>query len=282
MLPPRAYARTHSIGGRRMKTRGRGAFLRRRGCARIARRICVDALVVLTIAGLIALGLSPEAPRAHGDTLVASDGFNRTETGGWGSANTGGPWTVLDAAPSWSVTPTAGGTVNAAANAGNRAILGSVTVRDVDLLSQIVLPRCGSNCDAFVVGRYNTNTYYRVGAVQGSRTQVFLRAQRSDGTFLGGDLNTAIPAAEGVVLWMRVQFQGNTPTIIRARVWKDGTPEPSTRLLNTTHQHHHTQHHHHHHDPTEPGRDRRQRYVPTHRDERVGQRRPGRMVDRRR
>jgi len=219
-----------------METRGRGAFLRRRGCARIARRISVDALVVLTIAGLIALGLSPEAPRAHGDTVVASDGFNRTETGGWGSANTGGPWTVLDAASSWSVTPTAGGTVNAAANAGNRAILGSVTVRDVDLLSQIVLPRCGSNCDAFVLGRYNTNTntYYRVGAVQGSRTQVFLRTQRSDGTFLGGDLNTAIPAAEGVVLWMRVQFQGANPTIIRARVWKDGTPEPSTWLLNTT------------------------------------------------
>ena len=51
-------------------------------------------------------------------------------------------------------------------------MLGSVAVQDVDLLAKIVLPRCtgnGTNCDAYVIGRYSggsTPSYYRIGAVQ--------------------------------------------------------------------------------------------------------------------
>jgi hypothetical protein len=63
---------------------------------------------------------------------------------------------------------------------------------------------------------------------------VFLRAHRNDGTSISADLNTGIPASDGVVLRERVQFLGANPTTIRARVWLDGTPEPSTWLLDTT------------------------------------------------
>ena len=102
-----------------------------------------------------------------------------------------------------------------------------------------MLPRCGSgDCGAYVMGRYTptyNSTYYRVGAVQGQgRSTVFLRAHRNDGTSISADLNTGIPASDGVVLRERVQFLGANPTTIRARVWLDGTPEPSTWLLDTT------------------------------------------------
>jgi hypothetical protein len=89
-----------------------------------------------------------------------------------------------------------------------------------------------------VLGRYSAGSspsYYRVGAVQGNgRAHVFLRTQRSDGASLGSDLDTGVTAVDGVVLWQRVQFQGVNPTTIRARVWLDGTPEPSSWLLNIT------------------------------------------------
>src|SRR5271157_2002401 len=108
------------------------------------------------------------------------------------------------------------------------------------MLAKIVLLRCsgsGTNCDAYVIGRYtggSTPTYYRVGAIQGqSHSTVFLRTQRSDGTYLSSDLNIGIAAAVGVVLWLHVQFQGVNPTAVRARAWLDGTTEPSTWLLNT-------------------------------------------------
>jgi streptogramin lyase len=177
------------------------------------------------------------APAAN--AVVAADGFNRTVSGGWGTADVGGPWTVIDTPGSWSVAPGAG-SVTVAANSQRRAVLAGVAVQNVDLLAEIVLPLCtsGTTCNGYVLGRYtggSSPSYYRVGPVQGQgRSTVYLRAQRSDGANLAGDLNTGIPAAAGVVVWVRVEFQGVTPTTIRARVWPAGAAEPSTWLLNTT------------------------------------------------
>ena len=171
--------------------------------------------------------------RAAG-TVIASDSFNRTVSGGWGNADVGGPWTVLDTPSSWSVSPGAG-SINVPATAQRRALLGGVSVQDVDLLAKITLPRCttaGKDCDAFLLGRASGGsnpTYYRVGVVQGSGSgDMFLRAQRSDGTNLSGDVDTGVPAADGAQVMLRVEFQGVNPTGIRARAWPAGTTEPST------------------------------------------------------
>jgi hypothetical protein len=171
---------------------------------------------------------------------AAADSFQRTTTSGWGSADTGGWWTVVGSPWSWSVSPGAGSTT-VGANSEERAYLSSFTIQDVDIVEKVVLPRCsgsGTNCDAFVMGRYSpahSPTYYRVGLVQGAcRANIFLRTQRSDGTTLGSDLNTGLPAANGAVVWLHVEFQGVNPTALRARAWLDGTSEPSTWLLNTT------------------------------------------------
>ena len=201
--------------------------------------------LVATIAGmsllLVVLYGGRSSPALAGTSaVIASDGFNRTVSSGWGTADLGGSWTVLDTPANWSVAP-GEGSISVAATAQDRGVLGNVAVQDVDLLAKIVLPRCtgsGTNCDAFVIGRYtggSTPSYYRVGPVQGQgRGAVYLRAQRSDGTNLGSDLNTGIAAADGVVLWVRVEFQGVNPTTIRGRAWLDGTTEPSTWLLNAT------------------------------------------------
>lgn len=184
-------------------------------------------------------GIYSAAP-TRANNVIASDSFNRTVSNGWGTADLGGSWTVLNTPANWSVAPGAG-SIRVTTNSQGSGVLGSVTVQDVDLLAKIVLPRCsgsGTNCDAYVLGRYtggSTPSYYRVGAIQGQgHSTVFLRAKRSDGANLSSDLNTGITAADGVVLWVRVEFQGVNPTNIRARVWQDGTTEPSIWLLNTT------------------------------------------------
>jgi streptogramin lyase len=196
--------------------------------------------ISVTTPGGTATSSSSFTVASPGNALVAADSFNRTVSGGWGAADVGGPWTLIDTPGSWSVAPGAG-SVGVAATAQARAVLGGVAVQNVDLLAEIVLPLCtgsGSNCDGYVLGRYtggSSPSYYRVGAVQGQgRSTVYLRGQRSDGSNLAGDLNTGIPAAGGVMLWVRVQFQGVSPTTIRARIWPAGAAEPSTWLLNTT------------------------------------------------
>src|SRR5436309_15761743 len=87
---------------------------------------------------------------ATGPVTVASDSFNRTVSGGWGAADVGGSWTVLDTAANWSVTPGIG-SISVPASAQQRAVLGSVSVQNVDLLAKVVLPRCtgsATNCIA--------------------------------------------------------------------------------------------------------------------------------------
>src|SRR5690348_14906569 len=85
---------------------------------------------------------------ATGPVTVASDSFNRTVSGGWGTADVGGSWTVLDTAANWSVTPGIG-SISVPATGQQRAVLSSVSVQNVNLLAKIVLPRCtggGANC----------------------------------------------------------------------------------------------------------------------------------------
>ena len=197
----------------------------------------VSVVGLLLVAPALALFLGGEARAAN--TVIASDSFNRTVSGGWGSADTGGPWTVLDSAASWSVAPGTG-SIAVTATGQRRAVLGSVSAQDVDLLAKLTLPRCtgtGHLCDAFLLGRVSAGsnpTYYRVGVVQGTGSDILLRAQRSDGTNVGSDLDTGIPAADGTQVMLRVEFQGINPTVIRARAWTAGTTEPSSWLLNTT------------------------------------------------
>jgi hypothetical protein len=188
---------------------------------------------------VLSRGMYSASP-VRANNVIASDSFNRTVSKGWGTADLGGSWTVLDHPANWSVAPGVG-SINAAAKTQNRGVLSSVAVQDVDLLAKIVLPRCtgsNTNCDACVIGRYTGGskpTYYQVGAIQGQgQSTVLLRAQRSNGSKLSSDLDTGITATNGIVLWVRAEFRGVNPTNISARIWQDGTTEPSTWLLNTS------------------------------------------------
>jgi hypothetical protein len=171
---------------------------------------------------------------------VACDSFFRYASSGWGAADTGGAWNLVGAPANWSVAPNAG-TVIVGPSGQERADLAATAIQDAEILSKVVLPRSsqGNNDVAYVLGRYvagSTDTYYRVGVGQGAGTSTMLiRGQRSDGTYLAGDVDTRIPAASGAVVWLRVQFQGVKPTAIRARAWLDGTPEPiAAWMLDTT------------------------------------------------
>src|SRR5258708_37169428 len=60
---------------------------------------------------------------------AAADSFQRTVTSGWGSADTGGWWTVVGSPWNWSVSPGAGSTA-VGANSDERAERASFTVRE--------------------------------------------------------------------------------------------------------------------------------------------------------
>jgi hypothetical protein len=195
--------------------------------------------VIAKNAGGTAEGLDAEFTTASASANPARDSFNRTDASGWGRAETGGWWTVVGSPWNWSVSPGAGN-VTLGAGGQELAYLSSFKVQDTSILEKVVLPRCSgsTNCAAFVMGRYSpaySPTYYRVGVVQGAgRSHIFLRAQRNEGTNLGSDVDTGVPASEGATIYLRVEFAGVNPTAIRARAWPAGTPEPTTWPLNVT------------------------------------------------
>src|SRR5947209_6356541 len=198
-----------------------------------------SSIAVLAMVSVLVAFAPPATPGASAGTTTASDSFNRTVSNGWGTADVGGPWTILDTASNWSVSPGAG-SITVASNGQERGYLGSVTTQDVEMVAKVVLPKSSqnNNCVFYLLGRYtagSTPTYYRVGVGQGAgKSTVILRAQRNDNTWIGSDTDTGIPASDGLVLWLHVQVQGTNPTAIRARAWVDGTTEPSLWTLDTT------------------------------------------------
>src|ERR1700676_5497070 len=82
---------------------------------------CMGLLLIVLIGGMFSF------THAATSNVVGSDNFNRTVASGWGSASTGGWWTVVGSPWAWSVAPGAGSTT-VGANSEERAYLSSFTV----------------------------------------------------------------------------------------------------------------------------------------------------------
>ena len=174
------------------------------------------------------------------DPAYAKDAFGRTTANGWGSADLGGAWTVSGTASRWSV-GNGVGSVNLTAGNGGTANLPSVSKTDTEVaatLSTSKVATGGGQYLSVIARQFSTNNDYR------SKLQV-----RSDGTVtvvltkMVAGAETALSSTvvlPGVTvaandkLRVRTQAVGTSPTTLRAKVWKDGTPEPSAWTVTAT------------------------------------------------
>ena len=174
---------------------------------------------------------------------LASDDFSRSVTGGWGSADLGGAWTVSPAART-SVGSGVGNLVSTAAGNTTSAYLQSVSSTDADVQTQLQLsavPVGGTNgvylsvIPRRVVGSGDYRAKIRVqptGAVR-----ISLARTAADGTeaSIAAEVTAAgLTYQTGDTLDVRVQATGTSPTTVRAKVWKHGTSEPSTWQVSAT------------------------------------------------
>ena len=173
---------------------------------------------------------------------IASDGFVRSVSNGWGSADVGGAWTVASTASNYAVS---GGsaTMTVPTSGSNRsAVLGSVAVTDVDQTveaSLSALPSAGSNY-VYVIGRQvAANTDYRArvrlqsdGSV---RLQFVRRAGSTTDTLIGSEtLISGLSAPAGSAFKVRFQATGTSPTTLRAKVWAASGTEPASWQVTVT------------------------------------------------
>ncbi|MBA3426956.1 MAG: Ig-like domain-containing protein [Actinobacteria bacterium] len=163
---------------------------------------------------------------------LARDFFARTVSGGWGTAEVGGAWSILNGAASNFAVNGSQATLNTPKGGAQQAAhLGSLSARDLDARVQLTVLTAlnGSrNLVTYLLLRnQSSGTHYRIGLVLTPRDELFIRGETGVGTRLFADVDTALRFTPGNTFVLRVQVQGGSPTTIRARVWRSGAPEPS-------------------------------------------------------
>ena len=169
--------------------------------------------------------------------VVVSDNFNRTANN-WGTANTGGTWTYNSS--SYFSTDGEGGIVRLP-NAGSRgtASLTGVSVRDVVLTAKLQVDSAitGAGVQSTYILRIDGNSDYRFTVQLHSDGQPRLNwTRRVDGTTtnLGDAKLTNLNIGTGDAVRIKVSVVGDGSTSLQAKVWADGTAEPSTWQLSRT------------------------------------------------
>ncbi len=169
--------------------------------------------------------------------VVAADAFDRTVTGGLGTADTGGPWTAWAGAARQSVKD--GAAVLAMAKGTNTGALLAVGRTDADVRTAFSLSSVPTGGGAMVyVGVRQQNAYtgykarVRVLADGSVRAALVKLAGTSDEALVGTEvLLPGLTYTAGTELNVRVQASGTGTTDLTLSVWATGRPEPTTPML---------------------------------------------------
>lgn len=175
--------------------------------------------------GAVSRDVTVAAPGA----FAASDDFGRAVTSGWGSADVGGPWRTL----AGTATPlsVSGGTgVLTMAPGGTRnVVLGDVSLRDVRIAAELSLaegPATGASYFG-VIARSTSAGEYIARVWLRDNGSVWLVLQRGS-TVLRASAVPGLTWSGGDAFALAVEVTGGASATVSARIWRAGTPEPST------------------------------------------------------
>lgn len=177
------------------------------------------------------------APAPAQPAAYATDTFSRTVTGGFGTADVGGAWSVLGGAANFAVSGGTGRVTMAAAGSGPAGYLQGVSSADTELRSSVALDKAqtgGGTYVSFVGRRVGTAGDYRLRLrylATGEVTASWNRMVAGTETVISSVTVPGITYAPGEVLQVRLQVAGTAPTTMQAKVWRKGATEPAAWLL---------------------------------------------------
>lgn len=166
----------------------------------------------------------------------SQDTFSRTVTGGFGSADQGGAWTSTSSASNFSVTNGKGNIRMAGPGSGPSIFQKSVSQTDAEIRVAVGVDKAptGGGINLSVIGRsVDGQGDYRAKVnllANGGVTLGLFRVNTSGvGTMVAAEsVVSGLTYQVGDLLNIRVQVTGTSPTTVKAKVWKAGTPEPAT------------------------------------------------------
>ncbi|WP_435094772.1 PKD domain-containing protein [Clavibacter michiganensis] len=167
--------------------------------------------------------------------VLAKDAFERTTANGWGTAETGGPWTVASGSASILSVKDGVGQVASAAGSTRTMTLDRVSTVASDIAFTLALDKLptGGGDYTRVISRQVGSTSYQ--------TQVWVKAtgqvaiiQSEGATALRTTVVPGLTYAPGQQLRVRVLTTGTSPTTLNAKVWPVGQAEPTAWTATTT------------------------------------------------
>ena len=174
---------------------------------------------------------------ATAPAVLAADAFNRSVSTGWGSADTGGAWSLVTSGSNFAVTGGAGA-MRMAAGSGPAAYLNGVSARDVDLSTSFSYDKPGSGGGIYtsaIVRRIGTSDYrVKVRVTATATTLALVRTVSGTETTLSSETVSGLVVGAGDVLNVRLEATGNGTTTLRTKIWRGGTTEPGTWNLTST------------------------------------------------
>ena len=177
-------------------------------------------------------------------SFYASDTFNRTVSGGLGTADLGGAWTrVGGVAANLSVAPGAASFLMPTATTQDSAYLAGVsnTTTETDTTFTDNNTSTGTaGVYIYVDGRrVSTNNEYdariRLTPAGGVAVEFTKYAGSATATAIGSEVTLAgVTFTPGTLINVRFQVSGTSPTTLKVKVWAAGSPEPAAWTMSTT------------------------------------------------
>jgi len=168
-----------------------------------------------------------------GSPLIAVDGFGRSVSSDWGSADIGGAYTSFDNVANYNVSAGAGRMTVPKAGNTRRATLGAVSAHDVDMLVRVSIDKMpvGGAQYVYAFGRSAGDNRYQPKMILYPNGTVAVHA----GLMLNNSESSLGPAVTvpglnlvaGGSIWLRGRITGANPTTIGVRAWADGQIEPA-------------------------------------------------------
>ena len=161
----------------------------------------------------------------------ALDGFSRTVTGGWGSADIGGTWVRSGSATNFAVSNGTGTIRMGSPGAGPSISLPTVSSSDTDMRVKVGLdkmPTGGGTYIALKTRTVGSDSYYVDTKLLANGTVNVTLGRTVNGvdTSLQTKTVTGLTFNQGDKLNIRAQAVGTSGTTLRVKVWKVGSTEP--------------------------------------------------------
>lgn len=190
-------------------------------------------LLVALLASVLSAGLArADAPSTW--SVVAKDGFNRSASSSWGTAESGRAWTLAEAKASSVAVAGGTGTMNIAANSSARMSLNSLSVLEVDTKATFVVPKLAGATTHYAVEarKQSSGTAYRgrvIVSSSGALTVAISRHSGTSDTSLGRK-SVSGTASAGKKVHVELSATGSSPVSLKMRAWLDGSAVPDWQL----------------------------------------------------